>query len=218
MQDWVACKDTQKYVAKWATKCLKDQRFVSTRRVDDVIEELVPSKTTETLFNAILHPVLDKVIQMASFSPKFNKTSYMFARDVGSHYTGMLPSSAGQLRYLVMGEVTMYMFDVAAVKDEKKWGMEDLKAWLAGKLNSTELSEKIPNIVHCKLAKNSILWIPTGWFVLDTASSGPLCYGMRKSVFLNLPSCKTSYLKSKHMFHLDGRDVSKMDPIDALHK
>ena len=95
--------------------------------------------------------------------------------------------------------------------------MDEFKAWLGGKLNSKQLSETIPNIVHCKLTKNSVLWIPTGWFVLETVSSGPLCDGMRKSVFLNMPSCKDSYSKSKQMFHIDGRDVSKMDPVVALH-
>ena len=64
--------------------------------------------------------------------------------------------------------------------------------------------------MKCTLAKGELLYIPQGWYVLELASKGPLCYGVRKSLLIDTVEAKTSYIKAKDMFAKDGRDVNKM--------
>ena len=57
----------------------------------------------------------------------------------------------------------------------------------------------------------STLYIPSGYFVLESVDMGPLCFGIRKSFFLH--SSKNVYMKAKALMVADGRDVKKMDEI-----
>ena len=67
--------------------------------------------------------------------------------------------------------------------------------------------------LKCTLVKGEVLYIPQGWYVLELATKGPLCYGVRKSFLIDTVEGKTSYIKAKDMFAKDGRDVDKMMEI-----
>ena len=60
----------------------------------------------------------------------------------------------------------------------------------------------------------TVLYVPEGWLVLEVVTKGPLCFGLRKSVFLK--SHKGGYEKVKGLLAADKRDVSKMDQILGL--
>ena len=87
--------------------------------------------------------------------------------------------------------------------------MADVNALLMNTV-MRELMGKIPDCHSCTLSKGEVMHIPQGWYVLEVATKGPLCYGVRKSFLVNTADGKTAYAKSKDMFHHDGRDVTKM--------
>ena len=57
----------------------------------------------------------------------------------------------------------------------------------------------------------SLLYVPTSYLMLETAEGGPLCYGVRKSIFVN--SVGEQYTSMIELMKADDRDVSKMKKI-----
>ena len=49
--------------------------------------------------------------------------------------------------------------------------------------------------------------------MLEAWHKGPLLFGARKSVFIDLPACKASFAKSIALAETDGKDVVKMKII-----
>jgi hypothetical protein len=109
------------------------------------------------------------------------------------------------IKMLSMGEMKVYAFDLQKAANS----MADVNTLLMNS-NVREMTGKLPLCQHCTLSKGEVMHIPQGWYVMEVATKGPLCYGVRKSFLVNTVDGKGAYAKSKDMFHHDGRDVAKM--------
>jgi hypothetical protein len=78
-------------------------------------------------------------------------------------------------------------------------------------LTEESLKAVCPNIITATCEAGSALYVPAGYFVLESVDMGPLCFGVRKSFFLQ--SSKQAYKKAKELMLADSRDVKKMDEI-----
>lgn len=115
------------------------------------------------------------------------------------------------VKMLAMGEMKVYAFSLQRADKS----MNALNALIMNE-NIKDSMEKISQsaeFLKCTLTKGEVLYIPQGWYVMEVASKGPLCYGVRKSFLLDTVEGKACYNKSKDMFKNDGRDVDKMDDI-----
>eukprot|EP00973_Karenia_brevis_P001189 163413-Karenia_brevis.AAC.1 len=71
--------------------------------------------------------------------------------------------------------------------------------------------------VHvAKVVKGDVLYVPAGYFVMEYVVEGPLCYGLRKSMFLKREGLKDTYRCMTNLISKEGRDVSIMGKIAAL--
>ena len=149
-----------------------------------------------------------QVVDISNVSPNWNKISWLFSQDIGSFSIGPTPTSAAMVKMLSMGEMKVYAFNLTRAKDS----MVDLHALMMQHNIKDSMAEIAASaeFLKCTLAKGELLYIPQGWYVLELASKGPLCYGVRKSFLIDTVEAKTSYIKAKDMFAKDGRDVNKM--------
>ena len=65
----------------------------------------------------------------------------------------------------------------------------------------------IPQLQTVKLTKGQVLYVPCGWFIIESVDKGPLCFGIRKSMFINSASDKAAYGKAKDMLAKNGAKV-----------
>ncbi len=72
-------------------------------------------------------------------------------------------------------------------------------------MNIESLKSSCPSIVSARVGKDELLYVPAGYFVLESTTKGPLCYGVRKSFFLKKD--KQAHAKSKELIAGGGRDV-----------
>ena len=116
------------------------------------------------------------------------------------------------VKMLAMGEMKVYAFNLQRADKS----MSELNTLIMGE-NIKDSMDKISQsaeFLKCTLTKGEVLYIPQGWYVMEVASKGPLCYGVRKSFLLDTVEGKACYNKSKDMFKHDERDVEKM--VDIL--
>ena len=153
-----------------------------------------------------------QVVDISNVSPNWNKISWLFSQDIGSFSIGPTPTSAAMVKMLSMGEMKVYAFCLQRAKDS----MVDLNALMMQDniKDSMDKLSRSADFLKCTLTKGEVLYIPQGWYVLEVAHKGPLCYGVRKSFLIDTVEGKASYTKAKDMFAKDGREVDKM--LDIL--
>lgn len=148
----------------------------------------------------------------------------------GSHRSmSFLPNFASQTRVQLMGENRLLMFEwatlVAAMVEEAKADnkepkemaamCEDLKTVTADRLGG--LVKYGATVRQCTLKKNMLLFIPTGWLVVEIASSeSPINYGCRKSWFDPVNVAK--YAASIKVAKASGSPESSLDRMSKIHE
>ena len=122
------------------------------------------------------------------------------------------------LRYMCLGEMTAYILNLRALKPGATTeSMGKLKVWLKeGEVTDMLLKEMVPLIQTASLGKGSLLYVPCGWFVIDHVLKGPLCYGLRKSMFFISSDQKAGYGVAKDMLAKDGHNVESMEKLSKL--
>jgi hypothetical protein len=104
------------------------------------------------------------------------------------------------VKMLAMGEMKVYAFNLQRADKS----MSELNALIMGE-NIKDSMDKISQsaeFLKCTLTKGEVLYIPQGWYVMEVASKGPLCYGVRKSFLLDTVEGKACYNKSKNMLQI----------------
>lgn len=150
-------------------------------------------------------------MDISTISQSWNKTTWLFSQELGSFNMGPTPTSAAMVKMLAMGELKVYTFNLKAAA----YSMVGVNEFLM-KDNVKELAPKLPEMQCCTISKGEVMHIPQGWYVLELATKGPLCYGVRKSFMVDTVDGKSAYKKNKEMFEGDGRDVGKMSDLLKL--
>ena len=215
---WLAQPAAQKQMAAWPAKYKKSDVYKSTYGkttiIDDSTKELM--ERTEHLFQQLMATA--KVLDISSVSTNWSKASHCWGFEIGSFRLTPTPSCAGMLRYMCMGEITVYLFDLSKVK--KNWNTESMnrfKYWLEeGELTPEILKETLPEMQSVSLAKGSLFYVPCGWFLVEKVDQGPLRFGLRKSIFIATESRKESYVAAKELLAKDGNQVENMEKLLAL--
>ena len=57
---------------------------------------------------------------------------------------------------------------------------------------------------HGKISKGDVFYVPAGWIILEAATVGPLCYGVRKSFFVDRHKVHLSYKAGKSLIDAEG--------------
>ena len=123
-----------------------------------------------------------------------------------------------RLWYYIMGETHVRVVKLDEVSDTiTNKSMADLNKYLLG-ADFSGLAAGNLKVSHGTLTPRDILYVPAGWFMCEQAAKGPLCYGMRKSLFVNSSSQKASYKKAAEMLKKDGRTVDPMMKLLELFK
>ncbi len=66
-------------------------------------------------------------------------------------------------------------------------------------------------IYYHKLAHEQLIYIPSGWFVIERATADcSVMYGVRKSVFFDTPAARSSYQSAMDG---SGQSTGKMDEL-----
>jgi hypothetical protein len=214
---WDHEKTTQVVMAKWAGKYKKLDGFEEHRTQSSPMEAGQGLKETETLFEGILTSVSKVVLDLSELSKTWNTTSWLYGHDLDYNQAGVSPNSSAILRYQCMGTVKYYMFDLAKCKSPPDFTMTQLKM-LIGKITiDTDVAQSIfkagAPIKYGEVRKGQLLFVPAGHFILEHVVHGPLCFGLRKSVFIRSALQKDSYDAARTLMKNDGQDVSKMDII-----
>ena len=109
---------------------------------------------------------------MSEINAAWNKISWLFAVEVGSHQIAVGPSSAGYLRYLAMGEISVVCFNLAIPDDSPiTTSLEQLKQHLAT-ASFQDLAGLGYECFVGTFEKGDILYLPSGWMELQTCNKG----------------------------------------------
>jgi hypothetical protein len=215
---WSNNGQMQGVVAKWATQYKKDEDFITKKTKSAPFELGAGLEQTEAMFADILEPVKDIVMNLAKISKGWQSTSWAFGHHLDFHCSACAPNSSAIFRYQSMGDTTYFAFDLANVNTSTLDSMSKFKHALAqvGLQTHADLNPLLQrdlNIHFGTISKGQVVYIPAGYFIIEHVAKGPLCFGARKSFFINLPSHKDSYQKAKTMFEADGRAIERMDQI-----
>jgi hypothetical protein len=81
-----------------------------------------------------------------------------------------------------------------------------------------ELTAKGVPIKMGKVEKDTLLYVPSGWMIAERSTSGPLVYGIRKSVFVQTADAVDQYASCIKLLGASGTSTDKMDKIQSLLK
>lgn len=178
LAQWKIHKETQAAVTKRGSSYKNDTFKLNTRLVFSINDVLALARTN-TMFVGVTKPIKDKLINMEDVATKWDKVSYVFSADIGSHFIGGTPTRASMIRRQIMGESVVYCFDAAIISDDaqRTSTMTALKTYLPSAINAVTLKYIVPEIYGCKVTKGSVLYVPAGWTIIDAAESGPLNWG-----------------------------------------
>jgi hypothetical protein len=210
---WAGNPVAQGVMAKWPGTYKKEASYIERKQYSGLLYPKGGGSDAEDMFNSILTPLNGSILDMKDISKNWGSTCWTFAYGVGFHSEGVAPTCAGMLRYLQMGEMQVHAFDPLSVTSSfDASSLEGLKnSLLPATVDSLQASGV--QIHSSRFGKNEMLYIPAAWVILETCTKGPLCFGVRKSVFVDNARGKCSYGKILAMMQKDKRDVSKMEII-----
>ena len=164
--------------------------------------------------------VKDLIIDMKSISPAWGSTSWMYGFGSGFCDYAFTPSSAGLFRMLSMGELSVTCFNSEKLftpAAQQALDTSSLKKFQKSFAAASKevLTQADLQMYSITLTKGQVMFVPPGWFVIESWKKGPLLFGVRKSLFIDLPSSKVSFAKCIAMCAADGKDVTKMKEILA---
>ena len=95
-------------------------------------------------------------------------------------------------RVQLMGEMDVHLIDMGSITQSmddstpETKSMSKFKDYISSKeLQADSLKSMCPRIWSARAcAKDTLLYVPTGYMIVEAVSKGPLCYGVRKSFFL----------------------------------
>ena len=131
-------------------------------------------------------------------------------------FMAQTPSCAGMCRCGIMGEVQTYLIDLTSVPEtsDAANSMKKLKQFLSSEtISRADLAKTCPKIFRARCKPASLLYVPAGYFVVEAATQGPLCFGVMQSLFLN--SDKEAYEHAIKINKADLRDVKVMEDLLA---
>jgi hypothetical protein len=160
------CERMQKVITKFAVGLKKEAQFMSQGYFNAVIKDEHCLKVTDQFLKSVYEKLgADAIVDLKSVSAGWANASFMFGQDVNAAHAGGTPTSACMLRYQVMGDVDVYLLDLAKLNKERATAksMAELKAFLLGGDLTEETLKSIvveEAIVFAKCVADSLLYVP----------------------------------------------------------
>jgi hypothetical protein len=114
-----------------------------------------------------------------------------------------------------MGEIQIACIDLSTVKTDSPvdlTSMAKFKTCIAD-VDAATLETMGCDVHTATFAKGQLLYIPAGYYVFEVCTKGPLCFGIRKSIFINNVTSSESYGRVVKMTEADGREVTRMKVV-----
>jgi hypothetical protein len=220
--DWLANPVMQQVMAAFGGKYKKTKGFDVDRKTNTPLAAKTGGEQTEAMFKEILRAMSGKLMDISVVSTSWGTTSWTIGLDPTYRNISMCPNSSALLRVMSLGDVEVYAVGLLALKkgiasiNRTFSNMEELTKLLS-ELSSTVWSEMVDKhkmpIYHAIFAKEELMYLPAGWVLMERCRSGPLVYGVRKSIFLQSPAAKDNYCFAKEMLAAAGTNTRKMDMV-----
>jgi len=205
---WKMDKQTQSGI----TKCAK----TAARKLCEIIKDTSARQKTAMFLSAFHAAANDSLVDTSSVSASWDNSAFLWTLDVGFSNMAQTPSCASMCRYEIMGEVLTYLIDLTSVPatSDAATSIKKLKQFLSSEtISRADLAKTCPKIFRARCKPASLLYVPAGYFVVEAATQGPLCFGVMQSLFLN--SDKEAYEHAIKINKADLRDVKVMEDLLA---
>ena len=213
---WKTDKETQKVITQWASAAKNQEEFKSARKLREFIKDKSARQKTAEFLSAVHAAADDSLVDTSSVSASWDNSAFLWTLDVGFHNMAQTPSCASMCRYEIMGEVLTYLIDLTSVPatSDAATSIKKLKQFLSSEtISRADLAKTCPKIFRARCKPASLLYVPAGYFVVEAATQGPLCFGVMQSLFLN--SDKEAYEHAIKINKADLRDVKVMEDLLA---
>ena len=213
---WKMDKETQSVITKWATSAKNQEEFKSSRKLREFIKDKSARQKTAMFLSAFHAAADDSLVDTSSVSASWDNSAFLWTLDVGFSNMAQTPSCASMCRYEIMGEVLTYLIDLTSVPatSDAATSIKKLKQFLSSEtISRADLAKTCPKIFRARCKPASLLYVPAGYFVVEAATQGPLCFGVMQSLFLN--SDKEAYEHAIKINKADLRDVKVMEDLLA---
>ena len=212
---WKTDKETQSVITKWATAAKNQEEFKSARKLREFIKDKSARQKTAEFLSAVHAAADDSLVDTSSVSASWDNSAFLWTLDVGFSNMAQTPSCASMCRYEIMGEVLTYLIDLTSVPatSDAATSIKKLKQFLSSEtISRADLAKTCPKIFRARCKPASLLYVPAGYFVVEAATQGPLCFGVMQSLFLN--SDKEAY---EHAIKINKADLRDVKVLSLIH-
>ena len=217
-----------KALTSFATSYKKKKGFNEVGIVYDRIESGSGRTEAQAFFTEQLAVLKSKeLLDLSAVAKQFSGLNFLFGlRNVYAEINAT-PNSCAMLMLLAAGKVEHTLFEITSTckalqemakpKATMKEVLDSLTA--LDLLGFKQLCGLGAKVYHCTQEPEQTLYCPTGWLhgVHTHPNGGPVVYGLHKSFFLTGDSDGVArYCMMKELLGAAGRDVAKMEQIEAL--
>ena len=225
--EWSANSAVQQVMAQWGAKYKKSERFDVEKRAVGVLKPKCGKEQTDKLFADLLIHHAKDIVDISEVNPQFMTTSWSFGYAPDFHSCGFNPNSAACIRVLLFGTVEVFAVSLgkllAACKASQvtmsepatATGIKDFMLNL-GAESINKLAEAGAEIHHAEHKAEEVLYIPTGWVVVERSKNGLLLYGVRKSFFFKGAAAADNYNIARQTLVDEGRNADRMAAVAKL--
>ena len=225
--EWSANSAVQQVMAQWGAKYKKSERFDVEKRAVGVLKPKCGKEQTDKLFADLLIHHAKDIVDISEVNPQFMTTSWSFGYAPDFHSCGFNPNSAACIRVLLFGTVEVFAVSLgkllAACKASQvtmsepatATGIKDFMLNL-GAESINKLAEAGAEIHHVEHKAEEVLYIPTGWVVVERSKNGLLLYGVRKSFFFKGAAAADNYNIARQTLVDEGRNADRMAAVAKL--
>ncbi|CAE7506268.1 unnamed protein product, partial [Symbiodinium necroappetens] len=224
VQAWMAEKLVTMVITSYGTRYIKQDAIKNEGKHTQPLQPSQGKEATEAMFEKLLCNFKGKIVDMSEVSASWGTTSWLFGYSNDFEQCNFTPNSAGALKILVFGSLSVYMVRASSLLEL----LNELGLKATSTKQLIEIMEKLSpdnlkkmtdgglKFYHCQLEKSEVMWVPTGWLLFEKVINSALLYGVRKSVFMQTPKLKDDYGIVRDLYQASGHNVDKMIAVSKL--
>ncbi|CAE7249381.1 unnamed protein product [Symbiodinium sp. CCMP2456] len=224
VQAWMAEKLMTVVTTSYGIRYSKQDAVKSDGKHTQPLMPTQGKEVTEAMFAQLLCNFKGKIVDMSEVSASWGSTSWLFGYSNDFEQCNFTPNSAGALKILVFGSLSVYMVRASSLLQQlpgvglkatsTKQLIEIMEALSPDTLK--KMTDAGLKFYRCQLEKSEVMWVPTGWLLFEKVTKSALLYGVRKSVFMQTPSLKADYQAVRDLYQASGHNVDKMTAVSKL--
>ena len=226
VQGLLAHADVSKAMSSYSCDHKKDAKFKDAGRTQSPCAAAIRDLLSAAVGKLPIKDAAD--ISSNPGGPAFMKAGWMWAFTPDMSKPVLMPQAAAMLRFVFAGTVELHMMSMSTA----------VKAKLVAPSSEASETDNVPSIeaigtalsnlnlcavralrdsghpiFHCCVSSGEAAWIPQGWIVLESGHTGPLIFGLRKSVFTSSEASVKEYEVSCKAVASAGQPVERHEAI-----